>query len=580
MPAPFFVEIDLAGGADAHRQAVAVFADARLDNRRELSGVLALPPSPSDTELIRAAYLRWGDRCPEHFLGDFAFVIWEPKERRLFGASDPLGVRPLYYWRTGSRLLVSPDLSHLLGNPGVPRRIDPIAVSDYLAAIASEPERTFFQDVHRLPPGHSMTATPEGIRLHRYWDIDPKHRLEYRREEDYAAHFLELLRQSVRDRLPEEGVTGVAVSGGLDSTSVAAVAAREMRSRGSGSLLACSFVFNQLSECDERPYIQDLATNLGLETAFIDAERFWFLGDDQAYVPPADTPMMSWESPFRQLLGALRERGGRVLLTGHGADDLLLGSRLAYADRFRRGDLRVVQEIWSYSRGRRYGWRPFYKLLAEPWLGSAAPALRRILNRSRTRPAPEWIAPDFARETRLAERLAEAERGPERKTAFHQMYERLIARPSYHRSVFWYDRNSSPFGIEARHPFLDRRLFDFVFAVPPEALIRLGERKSLLRRAVAGILPDAVRLRPRKTQLGAFVDLSLQKEAERVQKLLEAPVAAEIGWLNAPALQKAFASYFTDEPDEARRALWYAITLELWLRHHPPGGASVQRPAA
>lgn len=567
------LEGGLAGAPEPGGGGVLLLADARLDNRRELAEALAgwlrgTNAAPEDTELILAAYLEWGEDCPRHLLGDFAFGLWDPRSRRLFCARDPLGVRPLYYARSGSRLGVASGVEALLEDPAPSRDIDLIAVGDYLLGMTSEADRTFFKDVHRLPAGHTLTAGPQGVRVRRYWDVAGIEPLSLG-EEDAASRFFELLSQSVRDRLDTPGSpVAVAMSGGLDSTSVAAVTAKELAGRGAQPLLACSFVFDQLTKCDERPYIGRLSEALGIQTAFVDAEKFWFLGDEEAYSPPLETPMMSWESCFRQMLGILRERGARVLLTGHGADDLLLGSKLVYADRLRGGDIRVVNEIWKYSRSRRYGWRPLYRLLVEPMLGSGASlALRRLLRRQ-GRSVPPWIAPDLTRRTGLSDRLAEVQRISAQGCARDELYRNLIARPSYHRSIEWYDRHAKPLGIEVRHPFLDRRLFEFVFALPPAHLVRLGERKPLLRRAMAGVLPDFIRLRRDKTSLGGFVDFSLRKEAGRVRNLLAAPLSADLGIVDGEAVRRSFESYCRGERTAEQRSLWYVISLELWLRRH------------
>ncbi|HKI01256.1 MAG TPA: asparagine synthase-related protein [Thermoanaerobaculia bacterium] len=580
----FHKAVDFAG--EQEKGDICVLANARLDNRRELTASLSAwlygtKGTPGDADLIRAAYLQWGESCPEKLLGDFSFSIWDPCRRRLFCASDPLGVRPLYYTLAGSRLEVASAIRPLLSTPGGTHRIDFVAVGNYLTKMTSEPERTFFEGLYRLPGGHTLTATPESLRVRRYWDVAELSALALD-EEETASRFRELLTQAVRDRLDTpEGSVGIAMSGGLDSTSVAALAA------GAGPLRAYSFVFDQLDECDERVFISSLSRDLGIETTFIEAERFWFLGDAEAYPPPLETPEVSWDFAFRQMLQALRERGGRVLLTGHGADDLLLGSKRVYAERLRRGDLRVLGEVWQHSRSRRYGWRPFYHLLAEPLIGpSAASALRRLFSRREPFRLPAWIAPDFADRTALSERLAEYVRGPAQGSARDEMYQNLIARPSYHRSIDWYDRNAGPFGVEVRHPFLDRRLFEFVFALPPEHLMRLEERKLLLRRAVAGILPDAVRLRRRKTSLGGFVDFSLRKEADRIRNLLAAPLSAELGIIEGSAACQAYERYCAGETAPGQRSLWYVITLELWLRQYlgqfnvEQGGADSARKAA
>jgi asparagine synthase (glutamine-hydrolysing) len=558
------------GVREPHLSGLILATDARLDNRKELLDTLAadLPGTPEDADLILAAYLKWGESCPERLLGDFAFVVWDPRNRRLFAARDQLGVRPLHYTRVGSLLGVASNVRSLLQHTAVPRRVDLVAVGDYLAHVTSEPDRTFFQDVHCLPSAHTLTAIPGGIRVQRYWDVKNLEPLNVSAA-DAASRFLELLQQAVRDRIDySAGSTGIAMSGGLDSTSVAAITAQELARRGTGPLSAYSFVFGQLRECDERGPITAFSKALGIETSFIDAENFWILGDQAAYVPPLETPATSWESAFRQMMQTLQQRGGRVLLTGHGADDLLLGSRFVYADRLRRGDLRVFGEIWQHSRSRRYGWRPFYRLLVEPQLSPGlTAALRSRFSHRGPKQVPAWIDADFARQIGLAERLAETENGTTERTALGQMHARLVSRPSYHRSLEWYDRNSQSFGIEVRHPFLDRRLFEFIFSLRPDHLFRLGERKYILRQALAGILPDLVRLR-RKTSLGSFVDFSLKKEADRVRKVLATSWAVKLGIINGEAVRQAFEHYCVDKPDTNQRSLWCAIALELWLRHH------------
>jgi asparagine synthase (glutamine-hydrolysing) len=554
-----------------HPSGLILAVDARLDNRKELLDALAedLPGTLEDADLILAAYLKWGESCPERLLGDFAFVAWDPRNRRLFAARDQIGVRPLHYTRVGSLLGVASDVHSLLQHPRVPRQIDLVAVGDYLSQITSEPERTFFQDIYHLPSAHILTATRESLQVRRYWDVIGLTPLNL--SEEAAAHrFLELFRQAVHDRLEAPGGSvGIAMSGGLDSTSVAAVASQEIKRRGAGPLRACSFVFDELKDCDERSSIGALAETFGLETSFTDTERFWFLGDKEAYAPPVGTPAMSWESPFQQMLRAFQQKGGQVLLTGHGADDLLLGSRFVYADRLRRGDLRVFSDIWRHSHSRRYGWRPFYRLLVEPQLGPGiASALRRRFSRSGPlRRMPAWVAPGFARRIKLAERLAEAEIIPEERTAFSQMHQRLISRPSYHRSIEWYERNSRPIGIEVRHPFLDRRLFELIFALRPDHLFRLGERKPLLRQAIAGVLPDFVRLRP-KISLGSFVDFSLRREADWVRGLLAAPLSVELGMIKGEVARQIFEQCCAGGSCPEQRSLWNVITLELWLRRH------------
>ena len=351
----FFGTVDL---ADARDGGIRLVGDLRLDNREELISLLdGVTGASSDADVALAAYLRWGESCPRHLLGDFAIAVWDAHLRKLLLACDPLGVKPLHYARTGHLLVFASEAQQVLQHPAVPRCLDKVTVGDFLAGRSGEIGRTFFQNVRRLPSAHLLVATPEAVRIERFWDL-PEDRIFYRHDEDYTAHFLELFQQSVEDRLgTESGPVGVLMSGGLDSCSVAAVAHRVLSRKKAPRLFAGSFVFDKLQECDERQQIRTVAAHLGLETELVPAESFQVFAGSEAFLPSLEEPFTAWEGCFREMTRRVQNRGARVLLTGHGGDDLLAGSVLIYSDRLRRGDLRPVLEVARYAVGRGRAWR-------------------------------------------------------------------------------------------------------------------------------------------------------------------------------------------------------------------------------
>lgn len=543
----FHAVIDLSSALDGSLQ---VLADARLDNRAELIGLLEAGPEAGDAELILAAYRRWGRDCPVRLLGDFAFAIRD--RRRVFCACDPAGVKPLHYARTGSLLIVASEARQVLQHPAVSRSLDEIAVGDFLASRAIEPCRTFYRDVRRLSPGHRMAADATGARIDRFWDLDPDARTVYPRDRDYADHFLDLFRRAVSDRLrTEAGPVGVLMSGGLDSTSVAAVASRVQ------PIFTASFVFERLQSCDERPFLQAVTSELGLEAELIPAERFLVLDDPETRRPSLEAPFAAWDACFREALRRARSRGARVLLTGHGGDDLLWGSRLVYADRLRRGDLGAVLEVVrSAAAHRRAGRWVLYHHLVQPLLPKRADrALRRLAGRKPEAGLPDWIDPGFVRRTGLAERVRESppRRFPE--AARQALYDHFRQTP-WDRSCFWYGQHAAEFGIEVRHPFLDRRLIEYLFSIPPARLFRVEPTKRLLRQAMAGLLPESVRLRRGKTHLSDFLGLSLAGVG--IERMLTSPLAADLGILDRERLLDAYR--------RSPERLWNPIALEIWLR--------------
>jgi asparagine synthase (glutamine-hydrolysing) len=560
----FFLAVDLEHGAiDPADGDLRLVADARLDNRQEL--IDALDPeggkSVSDASLILAAYRCWGDRCPEHLLGDFAFAVWDASRHRILCAVDPLGVKPLHWARQGDRFWFASDALGVLRDLSLPRTLDETVLSDYLANRLEDSHRSFFRAVHRLSPGHRLVAMSGVERLERYWDPAPEP-IRYRRKQEYALHFSELLERSVADRLRTDGPwIGIAMSGGLDSSSVAALARRNLERNGGPRLLASSFVFPQHPECDEQVYLESLRHELDLEVERINFEQFWSLDGAEDSFRDVDTPFTGWRSCYGELLRRLAVRGGRVLLMGHGADDLLRGSTLAGLDRLRRGDLSILTQIVRAARSRGQSVpRALYRVLGKPLLPSGAARLLR----QPTLQAPPWLLPDFVRRTGLEKRL---DTPRQFGGAREEIYSNTVGTAWYSRIVHWHDRNASRYGIEVRHPFLDRRLFELVLAFPPEEIWEPSASKSLLRRAMVGVLPEVVRGRKTKTRFISFLDFVLrEKEADRIEELLGAPLAGDMGILDRDRLLAAYREYRRGGSPALRAPLWHAVTLEIWLK--------------
>ncbi len=549
-------------------------ADARLDNRQELVQLLGMEDLPAldATGLILAAYARWGESCPQYLLGDFRFAVWDLERNQVFCACDPLSVRSLFWAREGKTLWLASEARLILAATTLPATLDDSTVAGYLAGLTEDPGRTFFHNIHRLPPGHFLVATPSGERQASYWDIAGRRAIRYRRNEQYAEQLREILGQAVQDRGSDAGSTvGIAMSGGLDSCSIAALARRQSKAGGPFPF-ACSLIFDELPECDERPQIAAAAEAFAIEVVPIKADHHWFLSDPDAFRPSLETPFMTWEVSFREMLARAQERGTKVLLTGHGADDVLRGSHKVYADRVRRGDVRAVWEVLRYA-GQRKSFRSLILRhylaapLAPSWLQTA---VRRLKGR-RTGPdlPPPWIRGDFARRSGLMDRWAAANsEARKRRGARAEILESLSSLAG-DRALAWFDRVASPFGIEVRHPYYDRRLVEFIAAIPPAQLFETGSYKPLLRRAMKGLLPETIRQRQEKARFERLVDIGLRiKEVAQVRRLFNSSALAELGFIDMQKLKSAYQDYLTGDTTDAARALWYAVTLEIWLREY------------
>lgn len=206
-----------------------VFCEARVDNRVALASRLSLSSEVTDSELILCAYEVFGSDCAKHILGDFAFAIWDPSKRCIFAARDIMGCQPVYYCCRNSQFVVAESIERLVAAPGVPRDPDEAFIAASLSYGFAHPERTGFEYVQKIPPGHFLLVSEDSTKVEPYWRPEEIHVRKWSSHDDCLDEFRHLLRQAVKDRLPQRGRTGVHVSGGLDCSSLAILAADELQ---------------------------------------------------------------------------------------------------------------------------------------------------------------------------------------------------------------------------------------------------------------------------------------------------------------------------------------------------------------
>ena len=471
-----------------------IVADARIDGRHELATKLTRrdgwdSPSLTDAQLILGAYEQWGEACVEHLIGDFAFAIWDGARSRLFCARDHFGVKPFYYAQAGPAFLFSNTLECLHLHPGVSRRPNDLAVADFLLfGYNQDTSTTSFADVRRLPPAHSLTVVSGSIHCRRFWTL-PRGRIRYRRSRDYVERFTELLQRAVSDRLGSPRV-GVWMSGGVDSTSVAAMARHlpdpQLRPT---DVRAHTMVYDALMPDDERRFADLAAAALGIEVRFTVADTLvpFLVVDDAETAPPEpiDDPFFAARLP--QLRDASRH--SRILLCGEGGDEIFWPSSVV--------DL-LASMPWQEVGGDVA--RSLLVHRRRPPAGIAR-RLRRPSGAPGSSSYPAWLNSSFARRLDLRDRW-NAANGPGTPAAGagirHEARRRLAGTvwPWYFECA---DPGTTRVGLELRYPLLDVRLVEFMLAIPP---LPWCIDKHLLRVAVRGLLPGAVRRR-RKSPLQA-----------------------------------------------------------------------------
>lgn len=532
----------------------------RIDNRAEVRDALGLSgrQRPTDAELVLSAFRRWGEAALPKLVGPWALALVDAEEGRLLCAADPMGSRSLLYTTVGRTLSVAVDEEVLLDLPGVSADVDEGTIARFSAIRPAAPGRTFFKDLRELDPGHRMALSLEhpepGIR--RFWSPEPGATVRYRRDREYAEHFRELLAECVRVRLPPEGPASVLMSGGLDSTAVAALASRELA--GSGRrLTTLSWVFDELPESDEREFMEPAVRALGSDPVWIRGDGLWPLGGDPG--SPGAVPVgrrSPYSAIYRRLLdrayGEVAARGGGTILTGEGGDELFVGGELWLRDLLAEGRfdeaLRGVGSMARRHRSHRLG------------LGGSLAAVLTRGGFSREFPRP-WLTPEARR---LAESVAEPGAGSARRSPREQAaLDRRMAPSLRQEAAFAAFR-----GVEVRRPLRDRRLVEFMLALPAHQLHRPGWTKWLTRQAMGGLLPDAVRLRRRRSSLfPLFLRGVGQREHVRARALLESPHACWFRFIRSEWLWQRFPRDGQSVPDgPAALVAWQCLCLELWLR--------------
>lgn len=515
-----------------------ITADVRLDNRDELLAVLGISRKSADigdAEIVLEAYLAWGDRCVQHLLGDFAFAIWDPRSRSLFCARDHFGMRPLYYHHGHKRFFAfASETGALLSLSKVPHRLNEARIADFLfdELEAIDTTSTFFDEIYRLPPAHSVTVTEQGIRLQRYWQLEARTPLRLPSDEAYAEAFLECFTKAVDCRLRSIGPVGSMLSGGMDSGSVVAVASRLLARSNKGPLHTFSAVSPSATNCVETLTIRAALAIPGIDPHLVDHAHM------QDLMPELVNQTWTLDEPFdnhmtlvRAVYIAAHNQGVKVVLDGV-SGDVVLGegsyiARLIASGRWMTAWREAVKqnEFWKG------GYPPLQQMIlgSRSWVtpqwikNSVRPALdaMRLKSSIKQAVAETGMSEAFVDRIRLRDRLAmlkaHQRSGP---ASYEQERVASIIHPNLVVARERYDRVAAASAIEPRDPFLDRRLVEFCISLPGSQLLSGGWPKVILRRAMAGLLPAAVRWRRGKEHLGHDFTVAAHRYASQHSRIV------------------------------------------------------------
>ncbi|WP_220815151.1 asparagine synthetase B family protein [Pseudomonas paralcaligenes] len=482
--------------------------DGRLDNRAELAGRLGLSPADSarlaDSELVLHACLRWDTRAPEQLCGPYALACWQPARQRLWLARDPMGGRPLFWHRQAGFFAFASLPKALFCIPGVPRSLCEERLLDQLALLPMKGPESFYKDIYRVEPGQLLILDGERLDTRRFHRFDPEREIRFARDDDYLEAFREHLEQAIASCLRSSGPIASHLSSGFDSSTVTALAARQL-ARREQRLTAYTAVPREgfdgpLPKCrhgDEGPAASALAARFGNidhvlirpgDASALDHLQYLTEAVDRVAQNPCNSV---WTQAIKADAAA---RGCRVLLTGQKGNMSISYSGETYLPALWRSGhwLRWWRELHAYrARHPQSGWRgllarslapslpgPLWTMLARRWeQGSALTDYSAI--------HPEWM-----------QRMNPTERA--RTVGWDLSYRpwhdgrRMRIAALERQDAAEYALATNLQGLEIRDPTADLRLVEFCLAVPDHQYLRDGQNRWLLRRLMADVLPPEI----------------------------------------------------------------------------------------
>jgi asparagine synthase (glutamine-hydrolysing) len=522
---------------------VACAFDGRIDNRDELIDALAtkwpVARDCPDHVLVRTAYLEHGEFCVERLKGDFAFALFDREARQLLLARDRLGVRPLCYTRLNGAFLFASEAKALLAAPGVYAEPDELMLADFVLQFLSTDsrQRTFFRNIHSLPPAHILIVTETGSTLRRYFEFDTRREIRFRAFREYALAFHEQFVASVRSRLRSPLPVAVSVSGGLDSSYIFCVAHDIVRHGPSPCPAIVGFNYSgNGGPSDEREFVDAIERSCGASIERI-PQRAGFMECVADEVWHSESPLAEGLTRQRQaMLAAVRRSGARRLLTGHWGDQVLSDSDYLI-DLCRSRQWRLLKRhsaAWGIS-GRRLATR-----LVEDFASRQLPAqMVHIARRFRQHGHEAWRSPWFTdRFRRLLRERFEDERPPNPQGTSHARAIYQQSRRGYHlQCMEWNARLGAMHGLEMAFPYLDCDLLQFLMAIPGDVQSHDGVPRGLMREAMRGIVPDAVIDRRSKGEFTQLANRSIADDFPLISEIL-GPTAwsVRLGYVDGPVL--------------------------------------------
>ncbi len=542
------------------------YLDGRLDNREEFFGqrIGDLSRESTDLEIVAAAYEHWGTNAFATLIGDWALSIWSATDRTLILAKDFVGTRPLFYLIENHAVAWSTILDPLVTCARRPVVLD----YEYLAGSLSffpAPHLSPYLGIHSVPPSSFVTLSPGRHRVTKYWDFNPSKRFHYRTDGEYEEHFRAVFADSVRRRLRSGRPVLAELSGGMDSSSIVCMADTIIASGNAETsrLDTVSYYDDSEPNWNERPYFTAVEQKRGRAGCHIDvgsksAASFDFKNESFRATP--------WTNRYcdeasKQFAAYMLSLGSRIVLSGTGGDEIAGGVPTPIpelSDLMARARLKkLVHQLKVWALEKR---KPWFYLLCEAARGFVSPILLDVPNG--LRPAA-WLHPAFVQKYRSA------------LTGYPKRLKLFGALPSYQENISSLGVLRRQLGCvalssqppyEKRYPYLDRDLLEFIFGTPREQLVRPGHRRSLMRRALVGTVPEEVLNRRRKAFVIRAPLTAISTESASLVDANGHMISDNLGIVAGRALYEAVQST-RQHKNICVLPMIRMLGIEYWFRH-------------
>jgi asparagine synthase (glutamine-hydrolysing) len=484
-----------------------LLGDVRLDGRDDLRRKLEqygdeIPAEVTDEELVLRAWQRWREEALPDLLGDYSFALWDAEARQLLCARDLMGARPFFYAQAGSHLYFSNTLNAIRCAPDTSSVLDDHFIAHFLLqGWCSDLARSAFRDIARLRPGHALQYSTAGLQVRRFVSLPVEEPLLFKGEEEYVEQFRSLLEQATPDRLPR-GPAAIFMSGGLDSTSVAAIAVHTAKQNGLPLNLRAYTVDCEPVLPDEEGRLALLVSeHIGLPT---EIQQGTSCRPFQNYDDPRLRTPEPFHEPYRSLY--LRQvaqiaKHAPVALNGYGGDGIMSGQSWPYL-------VHLARKHGLMTIGRVLGRFILTHRKIPPLRGGFRSRIRRAFGfRDPAAGYPPWLEAGFLKRTDVVNRWKQLRSPREKRHPWYPDAVSSINDGLWATVLETEDAGWTQIPLESRAPLLDMRIQRFLVSVPP---LPLCVDKELLRRAVRGFLPEQVRLRPKTRFRGDLLTFQIK----------------------------------------------------------------------